>query len=101
MGKARLLLVFLVAFACGFAFRAGVNALKVTQFGNQRFREGHTAGVEQVRAEAVREGHASYMDRNSDQVSEFIWNVGRPDWTGGGENMGATELPAVVVSLIQ
>lgn len=102
MGKARLLLLFVVAFACGFAFRTGVNALKVTQYGNQRFREGHTAGVEKMRAEAVREGHASYMDRDGiTETSEFRWNVGRPDWTGGGENMGATELPPFVVSLIQ
>lgn len=100
MGKARLLLLFVVAFACGFAFRAGVNALKVTQYGNQRYREGHTAGVEQVRAEAVKAGHAQYFDTNSDMVSDFQWNSSRPNWKPT-EEMGATELPPFVVSLIQ
>lgn len=87
--------IYVVAFSLGFvvafSVRTGIQALKVRQYGQQRYQEGHTAGVEEVRKEAVREGHASYMDRDSDQVSEFRWNVGRPDWTGGGEGMGLSE----------
>jgi hypothetical protein len=104
MGKARLLLIFVVAFACGFAFRAGVQSLKVQQFGNQRYREGHAAGVEQMRREAALAGHASYQDRDGDMISDFQWNESRPHWTGGRRDLesGAVKsLAPMMFTLIQ
>jgi hypothetical protein len=95
----KLVAVFFLAFACGFSFRSGVNALKVTQFGNQRYREGHTAGVEQMRREAALAGHASYH-----MISDFQWNESRPNWTGGRRDLesGAVKsLAPMMVTLIQ
>jgi hypothetical protein len=96
--------VFGLGFITAFTIRTGVEALKVQQYGQKKYGEGKTAGVEQVRAEAVREGHARYFDTNRDMVSDFEWNKGRVDWNGGMEDVEGgrvKELSPVVKKLIQ